>query len=80
MLVNTLSDAMSWSVPPLTPVSCNPRTTQDFSALLRTRTAFKAAGGGERDGVLLPQRATASEASSPRTSRTATTASCAARH
>ena len=66
---------MSWSVPPLTPVSCNPRTTQAFSALLRTRTAFEAAGGGELDGVLLPQMATPLEASSLRTFRTATTAS-----
>ena len=71
---------MSLSVPPITPVSCNPPTTQASSALLRTRTDVEAAGGGERDGDLLPPRAPAPEASSPRAFRAATTASHVRQH
>lgn len=66
---------MDRPVPPLTRNPHNPRTTLDFSTLLRTRTAFRAARGGERVSGLLAQRASAPDASSTRTFRTATTAS-----
>ena len=66
--------------PPLTCYPCNPRTTQDFSGALRTRTAFEAAIGREPISVLLPQTATALQLSSPRASRAVTTASRVTRH
>ena len=66
--------------PPLTCYPCNPRTTQDFSGALRTRTVFKAGGANKLASALLPQRATPTEASSPRTFRTATTASRIRQH
>ena len=66
--------------PPLTCYPCNPRTTKVFSDALRTRTAFDAASGGEKLSALLPQTATALQLSSPRASRTTTTASRVTRH
>jgi len=71
---------MDRSLPKLTCYPCNPRTRQAFSLWLRVRTVVEALSDGELDSALLPQMATALQLSSPRASRTATTASRVTRH
>lgn len=66
---------MDRPVPTLTRYPCKGRTRQDFSSGLRVRTVFEAVGAGEFDSALLPRVATPLEASSPRATRNATTAS-----
>jgi len=71
---------MNRPIPPLPRNPYNPRTTLDFSTLLRTRTASRVARGGERVSGLLAQGASAPGAPSTRTFRTVTTASRVRQH